>query len=364
MSTGISLKAHERLKKYLHLEGGEVEIYNVFEQLVRPDERILEMSGTDIYAVVGGPPRTWKLKLEEDEDSYTYLDEWGVGFKMAKKGGWCYYMVGHPLAEVKSVEELKDYPWPDPYDPGITEGLEERVRQLYENTDYALLMCSPSGGIFAQPQALRGFDTFLVDMVLNPKLAEAVMDKVLEYHIGFWDHVLSRIGGFIQIAQVNDDLGSEQGPLISLDLYRRLLRPREKELYQFIKKKANVSLFMHTCGSISEFIPDFIDLGVDILNPVQVSAKNMDTRELKERFGQSITFWGGGIDTQRVLPRGTVKEVEEEVKKRIADLAPGGGFVFSQVHNITPEVPPENIVAMYDAVKKYGKYPLSRALRR
>jgi len=357
-STGISIKAHEKLKDYLGLKGGEVEVYDFFQQLTRPDERILKKVGADVYAIITNPPKSWKLKLEEDENSYSFVDEWGIRYKMAKKGGWCYYMVGHPLAKVKSVEELDGYNWPDPYDPGITEGLRKKVKDLYENTDYALLVNSPTGGIFEHSQALRGFDIFLMDMLSNPKLAIAIMDKVLEFQMGFWDNVLSAIGEYVQIVQVGDDLGSERGPLISLDLYRKLLKPGQRELYQFIKKKVNAYLFLHTCGSISEFIPDFIDNGVDILNPVQVSAKNMDTRRLKKEYGDRLTFWGGGCDTQRILPYGTREEIEREVKMRISHLGPGGGFVFAQVHNITPDIPPENIITMYEAVKKYGRYPL------
>ncbi len=357
-STGISIKAYEKLKNYLRLKGGDIEIYDFFQQIVRPDQRILKKIGADVYAIITNPSKNWKLKLMEDEDSYSYIDEWGIKYKMAKKGGWCYYMVNHPLVKVKKAEELDDYNWPDPYDPGIMEGLKEKVKDLYHNTNYALLANSPTGGILEHSQALRGFDTFLMDMLLNPELAMAIMDKVLEFQMGFWDNVLGAIGKYVQIVQIGDDLGSERGPLISLDLYKKLLKPKHKELCQFIKKKANAYLLLHACGSVSEFIPDFIDNGIDILNPIQTSAKNMDTKALKKEYGDRITFWGGGCDTQRILPYGTEKEVEEEVRMRVSHLGPGGGFVFTQVHNITAEVPPKNIIAMYKAVKKYGKYPL------
>lgn len=161
--------------------------------------------------------------------------------------------------------------------------------------------------------------------------------------------------GYIQVIQVGDDLGSQDGPQLSPELYRKVVKPRYKKLFQYIKEHSSAYLFLHTCA-VYEFIPDFIEMGVDALNPVQVSAKDMDTKRLKREFGKDITFWGGGCDTQKVLPFGRPEEVTQEVKRRIEDLAPGGGFIFTQVHNIQADVPSENIMAMYNAVKEYGKY--------
>jgi len=358
ISTGISVKAYEKLKEHLGLKGGEIEIYDFFQQLARPDKKIMEKFGLDVYAIMTNPPGDWKLKLEEDKENYSYLDTWGIRYKMAKKGGWCYYAVGHPLAKIKRLEELKDYNWPNPKNPAITKGLREKVKNLYENTNYALLVNSPTGGIFEHSYMLRGFDTLLMDMITNPTLVEAIADKVLKYQIEFWDGVLEEIGEYVQIVQVGDDLGSEQGPLFSLSLYKKFFKHRHKELYRFIKSKTNGYLFLHSCGSVYKFILDFIDNGVQVLNPVQVSAKDMDTQRLKKEFGNQITFWGGGCDTQKVFPFGTPDQVKAEVKKRIEHLAPHGGFVFAQVHNISPEVPPENIVAMLEAARQYGTYPI------
>ena len=156
---------------------------------------------------------------------------------------------------------------------------------------------------------------------------------------------------------VSDDLGGENAPLISPDLYREMVKPAQKKLWQFIKDNTEAQLFQHTCGNVYSLIPDLIEIGVDILNPVQVAAKDMDSKRLKEEFGDRLTFWGA-IDTQRVLPYGSPEDVETEVKKRIADMAPGGGYVLTAVHNIQAGVSPENICMMYDAAKKYGKYPI------
>ncbi|MEM3630668.1 MAG: uroporphyrinogen decarboxylase family protein, partial [Nitrososphaerota archaeon] len=163
---------------------------------------------------------------------------------------------------------------------------------------------------------------------------------------------------YVQVVEVGEDLGMQTGPIINPELFRKLIKPRDEKIFKFIKKKADVYLLLHSCGSIYKFIPDLIEMGVDALNPVQVSAKDMDTKKLKEEFGEKITFWGGGCNTQHILPHGSPEDVINEVKKRIKDLAPGGGFIFTQVHNIQADVPSENIVAMFETVKKYGWYPI------
>jgi uroporphyrinogen decarboxylase len=168
---------------------------------------------------------------------------------------------------------------------------------------------------------------------------------------------LEEVGDLVDVAVEYDDLGWQSGLLVSAEMYRRYVKPRHKELFNFIKARSHAAVFLHTCGAVYELIPDFIETGVDILNPLQVSAAGMgDTRRLKQEFGDKLTFWGGGVDTQGVLPGGTPEEVKDEVKRRIADLAPGGGFVFSAVHNIQPDVPPENTMAMWEAWKEYGAY--------
>jgi uroporphyrinogen decarboxylase len=175
--------------------------------------------------------------------------------------------------------------------------------------------------------------------------------------VEFFRHYLDAVGEYIDVIVVSDDLGCENGPLISPELYREIIKPAERKLWQFIKNNTKAYLFLHSCGSISKFIPDLIEIGVDILNPIQVSAKDMDTKRLKEEFGDRMTFWGG-VDTQSVLPFGSSEEVEREVKRRISDAAPGGGYVLTAVHNIQAGVPPENICMMYDAARKYGRYPI------
>ena len=195
----------------------------------------------------------------------------------------------------------------------------------------------------------------MMDLAANPEFAGALLDKLVEVSINKLEQILPVAEGYVQVIVTGDDLGTQNGPQLSPKLYKKIVKPRHKYLYQYIKKYTSAHLFLHTCGSVYEFIPDFIEMGVDVINPVQVSAKDMDTKRLKKEFSKDITFWGGGCDTQKVLPFGTPREVTEEVKRRVGDLVPGGGFVFSQVHVIQAGTPPENIMAMYDAVGKYGK---------
>ena len=188
-------------------------------------------------------------------------------------------------------------------------------------------------------------------------LAYCLMENLMEVYMERVSKYADAVGDYVQVIEVNDDLGSQSGPQLAPALYRKMIKPYHKKLWRYIKEKTGCYLLLHSCGSVYDFIPDLIEMGIDAINPVQVSARNMDTARLKKEFGSEISFWGGGCDTQRVLPFGTPDEVEEEVRRRIDDLAPGGGFVFTQVHNIQPDVSPENIMAMYSALDKYGKRP-------
>ncbi len=253
---------------------------------------------------------------------------------------------------------LNNYQWPDPSDPSTVEGLRERAKELYETTDYALVLDTIGFGVFEQAWALRGFENFLLDLAMNRRFAEALLQRIADHRISLYDRILDEVGEYVQVVMNSDDLGIQNAPMVSPESYRSLIKPAQKRVWQFIKSRTRAFLFLHSCGSVREFIPDFIELGIDILNPIQMSAAGMDPKELKSEFGKDLVFWGGGCDTQKILPFGTPDDVEEEVKIRIGELAPGGGFVFNQVHNIQPHVPPENIVRMFETVLKWGVYPI------
>jgi len=192
-------------------------------------------------------------------------------------------------------------------------------------------------------------------LVLNPDLACGILDIMLEFQIGQFDELLSRMGNLVDVILCGDDLATQNHPFVSLDLYRRYIKPRQKRLYEFIKTKTNAPIFYHSCGAMSSFIPELIEIGVNIINPVQVRAGGMDLPKLKKEFGKQIVFWGG-IDTQQILPFGKPAEVRDEVRRRIDELAPGGGYILAAVHNIQADVPPQNIITMFEEALHHGKY--------
>lgn len=349
-TTGIEVEAYDRLKALL---GFQSQTKTFVRDHVEVDEPILQRFGIDTRYVQVGAPRGYRVELAPDN---SYVDIWGTRWR--KPPSSLYYdMVEFPIKDA-TLDDLKRYRWPDPHDPGRTDGLRERARKLFEETDAAVVLDVTGFGVFEQGWALRGFENFYMDLVAEPAFAEALIQGVADYQIALYAHVLAEVGPYVHVAMVAEDLGSQESALISPDTYRRMIKPAQKRVWQFIKSKTDASLFLHSCGSVRTFIPDLIEIGVDILNPVQVAAAGMDPQELKREFGKELTFWGGGCDTQRVLTFGTPDDVEREVRQRIAALAPGGGFVFNQIHNIQPQVPAENVVRMLDTALTYGRYPL------
>ena len=348
--TGIEVGAYDPLKALL---GFQSQTKTFVRDHVDVDEPILARFGVDTRYLRAGAPRGFQVRMDPDN---SYVDIWGTRWQKPPDSFY-YDMAGYPIQE-PTLEALKRYRWPDPRDPGRTDGLREQAKTLFEKTNYAIVLDVTGFGVFEQGWALRGFQDFLVDMAAEPKFAEALIQAVADYQIALYEHLLAEIGPYVQVVMVAEDLGTQHAPMISLETYRRLVKPAQKRVWQFIKTKTEARLFLHSCGSVRAFIPDLIELGVDILNPVQVAAKDMDPKELKAEFGKDLTFWGGGCDTQRVLTFGTPEEVEKEVRTRISELAPGGGFVFNQIHNIQPQVPPENVLRMFETVLKYGGYPI------
>jgi len=352
--TGIHWIAYRRLISHLGIKEDQIFIRDPIQQLANVHESVLKRLKVDIRGVYPNSPSKWKMKIESDINGNKYfMCQYGIKWEMPK-GGFYFDPVGHPLVE-GSREELNNYPFPNPSDLKRIEGLKLLAKKYHED-GFLVTMSHIGGGWFELPFWLRGFENFYCDLAGNPKYACYLMDKLLEMEIDYWDLVISELGEYINVVLTVNDLAGQEGPLISPFMYRKYIKPRQNKLYSFIKKKkSSIYIFFHCCGSVYDLIPDLIEVGVDILNPVQVSAKKMDTKKLKKEFGNEITFWGG-IDTQRVIPYGNSREINDEVKKRIDDLAPGGGFIFAPVHNIQADVPPENIISMWESLQMNGRY--------
>jgi uroporphyrinogen decarboxylase len=281
----------------------------------------------------------------------TSVDEWGVTW--ARRGESHFINSDGPFCHLAepTLADLDKFSWPDPADPRRYQGLRQRAQRLHEETDYAVVLNFDNGPVH-RCQFVRGYTAWLEDLMLRPIFALALMDRVVEIWIQMAVRALEEAGDYVDLVMYGDDIATQNAALLRPDLYRRMLKPRHKAMVAAIKHYSKPILF-HSCGSVYSLIPDLIEVGIDALNPIQVSAANMDTARLKREFGRELSFWGG-IDTHKVLPTGTPAEVREEVKRRINDLRGQGGYVLSAVHNIQPEVPPENIVAMYEAALEYG----------
>jgi len=351
-STTMVDGAHERLKQHMGI-AGERRLISVMFQLVWVEEAILREFQIDLRPVMGKGPSRSRGGFGPDG---TFVDEWGVTFRRPP-GGLYYDIISSPLREA-TLKDLEFYPFPDPLDPGRLAGVEEDAKTLHENTDYAVV--GSAGGptnIFELSWYLRGLDQFLIDLVADKPFAHALLRRVTDLQKAKYGEFLKKTGRYLDIVRAGDDMGTQSQPLLSPALYREMIKPYHVEFFSSIKERTDAALMFHSCGNVYPLIPDLMEAGVDILNPIQVSAKEMEPERLKREFGDRLAF-SGAIDTQRVLPYGTPEEVEGEVRQRIQELGPGGGYVIASVHNIQPDVPPENVMAMFRAGLKHGSYPL------
>ncbi|HOJ09391.1 MAG TPA: uroporphyrinogen decarboxylase family protein [Clostridiales bacterium] len=357
--TGISIKAYKNFIKYKGWQelDENPEILDQVQQLALVREGVLEKLGVDTRGLIPSAPSNCKTEYREVGDYIEFTDEWGVGWKKPITGGYYFDMTSHSMSGEMNLSQLDDFTWPDPLDETRTAQFPTRIEEIKKHGDYAFLMHGVSAGILEMALRLRGFEQFFMDLILDPGLVCGILDRLVEIKMAYWGKALEKVEKDVLVAIEADDLGTQNSLLISPDMYRKFVKPRHKELFSFIKDKVpGIKVFLHSCGAIKPLIPDLIEAGVDILNPVQVSASNMNTKDLKKEFGDVLTFWGGGIDTQKVLPFGSPDQVKEEVKRRIDDLAPGGGFVFSTIHNIQADVPPQNIEAMFEVLEQCGIY--------
>ena len=353
--TSITLPAYLALEKALDLPPESPRLQTPLSKIVLPREEILRRFRIDTRGIPRpDAPYSGRNQLQADG---TVLDEFGIHWKQPS-GHAHYEFFRGPLEGHPTLSDLQALPWPnDPAGPERFAGRRERARALYEETDYAVIAALP-GGFITWSQFLRGFEGWFLDLAADPRFAEALMDRVLDFILALADGFLDEVGPYIQIIALGDDLALQNGLMMSMATFRKLIKPRLGRVFDFLRSRCNAKLWFHTDGAITPLIPDLIDLGIDILNPIQVTAKGMgNTQHLKEEFGDNLVFWGG-IDTQQLLPFGTPDEVRSDVSRRILDMARGGGYVLSAVHNIQSDTNPENIIAAFDEAYTFGTYPL------
>jgi uroporphyrinogen decarboxylase len=366
-STGITALAYRQLKEYLGITEGDVYVYDTGQQLAVVESPLLDLFGLDVvpldldqllgwqpYTIPDGHPAriVAGFTTETAADGSVYQLEDGRRVRHRPLSSHYFYNIYHPLAEATTPADLDPFPLRSYSDDELSL-LRDRARYLYENTDYAI-MGNFGGNILEAGQDLRGWEQFMMDLAQGGPFLEAFLEKLTEVHLANLARYLDAVGPYIQIIVMVDDLGTQHGPQISPQTYRRWIKPCHTCIYGYIRQYyPEVYIFLHSCGSIYPLIPDLIEAGVQILNPVQISAAGMDPARLKREFGADLTFWGGGCDTQHTLPHSTPEEVAAEVKSLLDIFAPGGGYVFNQVHNIQADVLPENIVAMLETARNY-----------
>jgi uroporphyrinogen decarboxylase len=355
--TGIHVVAHGRLRKALGLPVDDAPLCDSIQQLALPGADLLALLGVDVRGLYPLNSHNWKVREEDAGESWRYHDEWGITHRRPKPDGLYYSIVQVPLpGPGVEAEDIERHAWPDMGDPQRIAGLRVLASQ-YRGEGYGVVLKSPFAGIFEMAQRIVGMESCLILMASDAKLAGVLFDKLLELKLAFWEMALPALVGVVDVVAEFDDYGSQTSQLISPRMFRQQLKPRLKILLGRIRQLApEAKLFFHSCGNVRPIIPDLIEMGVEILNPVHVGAAGMEPAALKRDFGDALVFWGGGVDTQGVLPAGSPQEVKNDVRRNVEALAPGGGYVFSAVHNIQADVPPENVVAMLEALQEYGAY--------
>lgn len=385
-SSGISAIAYHNLKKYLGITKGHTRVYDVVQQLAQPEDDIIDRFGIDVLDV----GRSFNTR---DEDWYditlpngtpVQFPSWfypvrqpeGIWDALAPDGTWiatmpngspffdqtCFpYLDGYPPNYKKLPEAmgkvhwqaLVHSPWDSANQPDFWQQLREKAIVLRNSSDHALIIVVGCN-LFEWGTFLRRIDNFLMDLVLDLVGVERLLDALMEQHLITLEKVCQAVGDIVDILRFGDDLGTDEGPFMSPAIYRKVFKPRQTILCDYVKKHSQMHTYLHCCGSIYRFIPDLIEAGYEILNPVQITARDMEPERLKREFGRHITFWGGGCDTRHVLNQAQPPEVKDHIKRLLDIWSPEGGFVFNTVHNILPDVPPENIVTMFEALDEFS----------
>lgn len=389
-SSGISAIAYGRLKKHLGITRGQTRVYDVVQQLAQPEEEILDRFGIDVVDLgrtFDTSDRDWyEVKLFDGSSA-----QYPAWFRptAASDGGWRAFApdgveIATQLRDMNFFDQtcfpwIDDYPrniasdlpsamskvhwaalahspWDHAGDAGFWDTLRANTLALRESTDRAIMVVVGCN-LFEWGTFLRRMDNFLMDLVAEPEQVEVLLESLMEVHLRTLEKVCGAVGDLADVCRFGDDLGTDTGPFMAPATYRELFKKHHTRLCEYVHKNSSMRTFLHSCGSIHALLPDLIDAGFDVINPVQTACRDMEPERLKREFGRDVCFWGGGCDTRHVLNHGSPEEVKDDVRRRIEILAPGGGFVFNTIHNILPDVPPQNIEAMFEAVREYGGYP-------
>jgi len=362
--TGIHIQACKNLCDFLGIKDAELLFTDELQQIVRLPPKILELFEVDTYGLFPLCSHNWNIISKRNENYDEYKDEWGLGHRRPIENGFWWSQKSSPISSDDiCVQDIDNYTWPKANLKSRLLGLKEQAIKA-RNENKIVIMKGLCAGIFEMGQRLRGMENFLCDLLLDKKLASKILDKILELKLEFWEMAISELGEYIDIIVETDDYGTQESQLISKSTYQELIEPRLRYLIYSVKQKLQEQkkngekgyFLFHSCGNVRPLIESFIGMGIDIINPVHITVEDMAPAELKKDFGNDITFWGGGVETQFVLPKGTVIDIKENVKRNLNAFMPGGGFVFATVHNIMAEVPPQNILAMIEALKKNGVY--------
>jgi len=356
-ATGIKIRPYRGIKKIMGIESEDRYLYDWPELgSALPDESVMQRLNSDARGILDRFPRAVYERNQSRPAHSPFFDDWGNGQMEIGPDNW--YPGIHPLPDARTSSDLDQYQWPDMDDPFRTSHIREQVQKLHEENQYAIMGTPWLMFPFERAIGLQGMEQFLLNMATEQDFAQDLLRRINRLCMTNMGNFLDKCGDKLDIIKIGDDLGTQENLMISPRMYRKMLKPLHAEMITLIKQKTNAKVFFHTDGDVFDLIDDFIEIGVDILNPIQTSAGKMSNlEELKKKFDKRIVFCGA-IDTQNILPSGKPDQVKQEVKRVINVLGAGGGYMVATVHTVMNEVPPENVLAMVDAVEEYGHYPL------
>ena len=381
--SGIAATAYRRLLEHLGIKE-DIRVFDIKQQLAWPSLEMINRLGGDVILISRLGPTTGMPFLELDQwkrgamtdgapclvpAAYEPLikpdgdiEIWHDGILYAKRSPASLYfdVCPAPLANAETPADIDRFVWPDAWSEREAQWLKAEVNRCHEETDKALFAGMPmyTGSFFEIGAVLFGYERFLENLLINPEMMEHWLDSVLQHDLEILEKFLAIAGPYIDVIGMNDDFGAQDTLQIRPEMYREMFKPRQKKWVEFVKARTKAKVFIHCDGAIEEILPDFIEIGIDILNPLQTSARGMDPEKIKRKYGKDLSFWGGDVDTQTTLPFGSLDDIRREARERIKLLGQGGGHVFGTIHNIQPDITPEKILAVFDTAAECRRYPL------